>query len=196
MRRLWKDPAYKASTGANISKSLKAKYANDPEFAAVAKERATANMTRLHQDPEFSERVNRLSTEGIKRKWAEDVDWRAMKTAATAALYESGGGINSPQAIARSRAACTWIMEHANHELNADEEYKTLFRDTHIRLREEMPYVPRDWDNDYIAYCSQLCTAVAKDSAVRAMADSYMRDALPRWAAKWPAERVRREGGD
>lgn len=158
----------------------------DPVNAAAFAKRMSERMKARHADPAWKERRSEISSRSAKKMWAERRGhFVQLAVDRYARMVAEGTGICSEDSVARKNAASKWIMQKAQDELHANTEFNELYRETQARLRRDNPYDETGNDADYFAYCSWLGTAVASDPVVRALADTFMSAAIPRWAKAW-----------
>lgn len=161
--------------------------ANDPVKSAERSARSSAHMARLHQTPEFQERRNARSSRVAKRNW-ENPAIRARLTDCAVERYQAGKAIASDEAKRKKAEASRWILREALKEFRASTDYNAVYAAVQAEIRQSMPYDGPTDHAYYQEYLGKLGRAVVSDPRLRSMQDSFMVDAIPRWAAKW-AER-------
>jgi hypothetical protein len=150
-------------------------------------------MKRRHTDPEFQERRDARSSRTMKANWEKH---RNTFTAQSIERYQrmaaEGSGICSDDSEARKRLAAKWIMKRAQEALHTETDYNEVYAMVQARLRREMPYDGPAESADYYEYCSKLGRAVTLSPECREIADSFLAEAIPRFAAEWRKHKVAR----
>lgn len=153
---------------------------NAPAMAEKLAAQASDRMKRLHADPEWRAVRDERSSRTMKRNWETH---RERFTEYARLRYQEPGGLNTPDANAKRDAAWRWILTKAQAAMHAETNYDETFARVQDVLRRENPYLPGS--EDYYDYLKTLGTAVASHPDCRAIADSFMSDAIPRFAAEW-----------
>lgn len=200
--RLKRGTKQSAETVAKRSNSLKA-VRSDPERNAKWTDAATQGLRRWHADPANAEAFATLSSERMKRRhtdpeWQKVRDARSSRTlkavwethreqfiAASIDRYARGIGLNSEEANAKRDEAHRWIMKKAQEALHTETDYNLVFADAQARLRREMPYDGPLEGSDYMEYLGKIGRATASSPECRQLSDTFMSEALPRFAAEW-----------
>jgi hypothetical protein len=190
-------------TCAKRSQALREKWANDPEGRArlneasaermrqwradpvnaqACAERASERMKRRHADPEWQKVRDERSARTMKATWLKH---REHLIAVAVERYASGVGINSPEARARKAAACKWIFTKAQEALHTETDYNAVYAEVQARLRQEMPYDGPQEGSDYMEYLGKLGRETVNSPECRTLADTFMSEAIPRFAAEW-----------
>ena len=99
--------------------------------------------------------------------------------------YVQGIGISSDGAMANKATANRWILKQAQAALHAETSFNAIYADVQARLRLEMPYDGPLDSSDYHDYLSKLGSAVTHHPEIRAIADAFMSEAIPRFAEEW-----------
>lgn len=107
-----------------------------------------------------------------------------------ARMLETETGICAPEIRLATAYRAKWIMKKAQEELHCNTDFNVLFADVQYQLRLEMPYDGPLGCADYFDYCRKLGVAVTRDPRIRALADSFMSEALSRLSAQWKTERA------
>ncbi len=103
-----------------------------------------------------------------------------------ARMKAEGSGLLSEQAEARKREAAAWIMKKAARALHAETNYNEVYAEAQARIREEQPFNHSD---DYYEYLKWLGHETVNSPECRELADSFMSDAIPRFASAWRKKR-------
>jgi len=185
----WADPERKAAHAAATRESLK-KWHSVPENAAKFAKRSSDRMTRLHTEPAFQQRRDARSSAVMKRNWQQ---YRELFTQQAIERYASARGINSPESNARRDAACKWILKQSMQALHSETNIRELMSETTLRLRREFPYDGPQTGSDYQDYIGVIGRKMAADPKIRALADGFMADAIPRFAKAWQERKTTRE---
>lgn len=180
------EPGAVEAVSAAISKAWRERLDSDPAFAARQSAKSSAHMSRLHSDSAFQERRAVRSSEVLRRVWADPV-MRDRLTQMSRERYAAGQGIAGAEAEARKREANKWIMTKCSEEMRASTDYAAVYTETQARIRAEMPYDGPTDHAFYQEYLSKLGRAVTSDPKLRAIQDTFMADAIPRWAEAWRA---------
>jgi hypothetical protein len=204
----------RAKTGLEQSKATKAKrsqalkaFRADPDRNAKWTEAAAAGAAKWHSAPDNAEAFAKRSSDRMKRRHA-DPDWqkvrderssRTMKAnwerhrdsfvASSVERYARGEGFNSEEAKQKKAEANKWIMTKAQEALHSETDIDVVFMEVQERLRREMPYDGPLETSDYYDYLKKLGTAVANSQEIRGLADTFMAEAIPRFAAQWQTMR-------
>jgi hypothetical protein len=123
----------------------------------------------------------------MKATWGKH---RELFTAAAVERYASGVGINSDEGKAKKAAACKWIMTQAQEALHTETDYNLVYTEVQARLRREMPYDGPQEGSDYMEYLRKLGLATVSSPECRSIADAFLSEAIPRFAAEWKKRRA------
>ena len=106
-----------------------------------------------------------------------------------AQMLADGTGLCSEDAKERKREANKWIMKRANDAMHAETNYDETYTEVQARIRREQPFIGEANGGDYYEYCSWLGTQVVTSPECREIADAFMAEAIPRFAAEWNARK-------
>lgn len=168
--------------------ALKHLWAEDAEALARA---SSERMKARHKDPDFQQRRDERSSRVMKDNWKKH---RELFVQQSKDRYKSGiTGLNEGEAADKRDAASKWIMKKAQEALHTETDFDDVFTAEHNRLRREMPYDGPKEGSDYMEYLGKLARAVNASPKVRAIADTFMREAIPRFAEEWQAQKLEQE---
>lgn len=195
LRAVRSDPERNAAWAANAAAGVR-KWHEHPDNAEKAAQEMSSRMRLLHQDPEFQARRNERSSRVMTENWKK---YRDQYVSAAIKRYEreatDGTGINCGAKAQRKVEACKWIMKKAKEALHNETAIDQMFTSVQARLRVEMPFRGQSESEDYYEYLKILGKAVVEDPEYRALADTFMSQAIPRFAAEWNSLRAT-GGGD
>lgn len=157
----------------------------DPKNAAAFAARSSERMKRRHADPEWQKVRDARSSRVGKEVWARNREhMTALSVERYASMASEGTGLCSNESEAKRDAAGRWIMTRAQEAMRAETDYDAKYTEAQARVRAERPYLAAEWP-DYIDYCSWCGTQTVNDPELRAIADAYLSQAIPRFAAEW-----------
>ncbi len=181
MKTLRADPEANARWSAAAHAGIK-RYLADPDNFAAFSARASDQMRKLHTDPEFQQRRNERSSRVMKQNW---VKYREKFTQDAIEKYARGEACNSEEAKANKAKAAKWIMKKAQEALHTETDYDERYAEIQAQLRREMPYDGPLETSDYYDYLQKLGKATVNHPELRELADTFMSEAIPRFAAAW-----------
>lgn len=136
-------------------------------------------------DPEFRSRWLKSVCDGMA-KWMDNPDnahsLSAKRSANLKAYYQDA------ERSAERRSMSSWVMKAAGKALRTETNYPELFAAAQARLRAEHPFNGQIPSDDYYEYCRMLGTLTVNSPECRALADSFMSDAIPRFTAEWQSK--------
>ncbi len=137
-------------------------------------------------DPEFRSRWLKSVCDGMA-KWMDNPDnahsLSAKRSANLKAYYQDA------ERSAERRSMSSWVMKAAGKALRTETNYPELFAAAQARLRAEHPFNGQIPSDDYYEYCRMLGTLTVNSPECRALADSFMSDAIPRFTAEWQSKK-------
>ena len=151
------------------------------QTAQTIEKRRASTLANL-SDKEYKSRWLKSIQDGMA-KWMENQDNAAALSATRSATVKAY--YQDTERSAKHRAMNSWIMKAAGNALRTETEYTELFTATQARLRAEHPYNGQIPSADYYEYCRMLGTLVVNSPECRALSDSFMREAIPRFTAEW-----------
>jgi len=147
-------------------------------------------MKRRHADPEWQKVRDKRSSATMKTTWETRREQFTVQAAERYLRHEEAGtGINSPDAKRRKAIAVQWIMKKAQEAFHAETEYNAVYAEVQARLRREMPYDGPQEGSDYMDYLQMLGRAVTCSPECRTIADTFLSEAISRFAKAWNARR-------
>mgnify|MGYP003393578654 FL=1 len=148
--------------------------------------RASARMTRLHQEPEFQKARNARSSAVLTKLWQQPEFVENQKTvvgpANAARMYAE------TETMERRGAINAAILRYATEAFSRSDESRRLLSERTKHYRDLHPYdadIHGHYNRDYTGFISSL---VMNDPAVRAAHDVGMKEMIPE------ATRLYREG--
>lgn len=175
------NPEADAARQAKCADALRA-YTQTPEFAQASSER----MKRRHQDPDWAAERDVRSSRTMKNNWQKyRRQYEKMALERYSKMADEGSGICSDSAKANKKTATKWIMQQAQDALHTETDYDEMFASIQAQLRRETPFEGDRSGADYVEYCREIGLATANHPDLRHLADSFMSDAIPKYAAEW-----------
>lgn len=185
IRAMYADPERRARGEARRREALK-KWLENPANAALRAKQSSERMKRRHADPEWQKKRDARSSATMKRTWeARREHMLAAQAQSYQQMVENGTGICSDEAKQNKATANKWIMKRAWEAMMAETDYSKTYGEVQMRLRREMPYDGPQEGSDYIDYLQKLCRAIVSSPECRAIQDSFMSEAIPRFAEEW-----------
>lgn len=196
LKAAWSDPEVRGRWSQALTDSNR-KWRADPanaERVAKIAELSSARMKARHTDPAWQKIRDERSSIVMKENWRRYRDhYRQSAVERYRNSLEAGVGINSDDAKALKRTAAKWIMTKAQEAMHTETDYDEVFSEVSARMRREMPYDGPSGTADYFEYLKQLGIAVVNSKECRSISDSFMAEAIPKFAQQW--RELRKKGG-
>lgn len=187
IKRKYEDPAF-AEKQQKATREAQKRWHDDPENAASFARRSSERMKRRHADPKWQKVRDERSSRVMKANWEKHRDTFVRQAIDRyARMKDEGTGIVSEQSEAKKRKAAKWIMKRASDAMHAETDYNETYAEVQARIRRERPFEP---GGDYYEYCKWLGAEVVNSPECREIADSFMSEAIPRFAAEWQQKKV------
>ncbi len=188
LRNARADPERNARWTAAAAEGSRRWHADDDNATAFAQS-SSERMKRRHADPDWQKVRDERSSRTMKANWDKHRD---AYVRAACDRYARGVGINTAESERRKVLAARWIMKHAQDALHTETDYDEVFARVQRQLRTETPYHEAT-HGDYQDYSRALGTRVANSPECREIADGFLSEAIPRFAAEWKAAKTSRE---
>lgn len=119
---------------------------------------------------------------------------RELLTQQAVARYASGKALASEIARKNIKAAGRWILRKCAAEMRATTEYCELYRQIQAEYRAAHPFIGLATTDAYAAYLRELGHAVVTHPDLQAVQAAFMKDAIPRWAARYHQQKDENPG--
>lgn len=196
LKKSWADDEVRDRRLATHAAAIE-RWHSDPDNAAAFAQRSSERMRQRHQDPEFQKRRDERSSRTMKANWDRYRDQFLQQASERyQRMVDEASGLLSDEARRNKAEANKWIMKQAQKALHLETDIDEKMSELQYRLRLEMPYDGPADSSDYLDYCQKLCRAITTHPEYRVIADTFMSDAIPRFANEWNRRKVTQDACD